>query len=210
MPDEPIIQPQEVCERAFALLRERRYGETEKLLANCLGKTTDPVATALFHSALGVCYRVQGEYKTAWKHYQRAERLLPEDPALKLISARLLIDEFAQYDQAIKKCRKVLALLPEHPVVVHHAWITIGLAYGRQGQRAKAIAALERAMAGDFRGFVMVKNIDFRLVEYCCRKGWALPQCRRFLEKAHAFAETAREDQWMATIAQMLAAFPSP
>lgn len=204
----PLIEPQAVCARAFALMQGKQFTDAEKLLANCLTKTDDPVATALFHSALGILFKLQGEYKTAWKHYQRAEKLLPEDPALKLISARLLIDEFAEYDLAIKKCRKVLALLPDNPGVAHHAQVLLGLAYARKGDRRRALAALAEAMAGDFQGFVTTKNIDFHLVEWCVKKGWDLPLCRQFLEKAHAFAVSVQEADWAAIIGRMLAAFP--
>ncbi|MBI2346518.1 MAG: tetratricopeptide repeat protein [Deltaproteobacteria bacterium] len=203
------IQPQEVCSRAFALMRDKQHAEAEKLLANCLAKTTDPVATALFHSALGVCAKLQGAMKAAWKHYQRAEKLLPEDPALKLISARLLIEEFAQYDQAIKKGEKALAKVPQNPVVVHHALVTIGEAYGRKGDKRRAIDCLCQAMAGDFQGFVTTKNVDFHLVEFCLAKGWEPTLCRAFLEKAHAFARSVQETDWVLLIARMLAAFPS-
>lgn len=205
---ETIIQPQEVCRNAFALMREKQYVEAEKLLANCLTKTEDPVATGLFHSALGILYKLQGEFKMAWKHYQRAERLIPDDPALKLISARLLIEEFHEYDQAIKKCRKVLALLPAHLVVVHHAQVTMGLAYARKGNKRKALELLAESMTHDFHGFATTHNIDFHLVEWCCKKEWDLPLCRRFLEKAHAFAQSVHEEPWTHTIAQMLEAFP--
>lgn len=203
-----IIQPQEVCRNAFALMQEKQYADAEKLLANCLTKTEDPVATGLFHSALGILYKLQGEFKTAWKHYQRAEKLIPDDPALKLISAQLLIEEFSEYDQAIKKCRKVLELLPDNLVVAHHAYVTMGMAYARKGNKRKALELLDQSMAHDFKGFVTTQNIDFHLVEICCKKNWDLPLCRRFLEKAYAFAQSVHEEPWTHTIGQMLEAFP--
>lgn len=209
MPAEPIIQPQEVCQRAFELMRDKQYPEAERLLAHCLTKVTDDVSAGLFHSALGVLAKLRGEFKTAWKHYQRAEKLIPDDPALKLISARLLIDQFTEYDQAIKKCQKVLALLPDNIVVAHHAHVTMGLAYGRKGNKQKAIECLERSIIRDFAGFVTTRNIDFHLAELCLKRGWGTPLCRQFLEKAHTFAAGIEELPWAATINRMLEAFPS-
>src|SRR3989338_10057724 len=119
-------------------MHEKRYDEAEKLLVGNMAKTDDESAIALYHSVLGVLFKLQGEYKTAWKHYERAEKLLPNDPALKIISARLLIDQFSECDQAIKKAKKVLRLFPDHPVFAHQAYTTLGLAFVKKGDRAKA------------------------------------------------------------------------
>ncbi|MBI4126896.1 MAG: hypothetical protein HY465_05320, partial [Deltaproteobacteria bacterium] len=128
-------KPSDVCYRAFELMKAKQYAETEKLLVNNLARTEDETAIALYHSTLGVLFKLQGEYRTAWKHYERAEKLLPKDPALKIISARLLIDQFNEYDQAIKKAKKVLSLIPDNPVFAHQAHITMGLAYVKKGQK---------------------------------------------------------------------------
>ena len=100
------VAPSEVCYRAFELIAAKQYEDAEKLLALNMSRTDDDAAIALYHSVMGVLFKVQGEFKTAWKHYERAEKLLPDDPAMKIISARLLIEQFAEYDQAIKKAKK--------------------------------------------------------------------------------------------------------
>lgn len=205
----PTINVQEVCQRAFALLGDRQFGDAERLLANCLTKIDDPVGIALLHSALGVCAKCQGKGKVALQHYQRAEKILPEDPALKLITAQLLIDEFAQYDQAIRRCRKAALLVPQNPVVHHHALTLEGLAYARRGDRRRTGEMLETSMLRDFRGFVTTRNIDFQLVHYCLRKEWHVAVCRRFIEGAYTFACGVKEGGWSRTLKRMLEALPT-
>lgn len=202
-----VINPTEVCYRAFELMKGKQYEDAERLLTNCMTKTDDDVAVALFHSALGVLYKLRGEFKTAWRHYQRAEKLLPDDPALKIISARLLIEQFAEYDAAIKKAKKVLEIMPQNPVFRHQAFVTMGLAYGRKGNRKKAIEMLEKSMEGGFQGFVTTRNIDFNLVELLLRRTWGEDICREFLKRAHAFAKRVKEVEWVNLIEKMLDAF---
>lgn len=202
------INPSEVCYRAFELIKARQLEDAEKLISNCLAKTQDDIARALFHSTLGVLFKMKGEFKTAWRHYERAEKLIPKDPALKIISARLLIDEFAEYDQAIKKARKVLEIIPNNPVFKHQAHITIGRAFVKKGNKVKAISALKMAMEGGFEGFITAKNIDFTLCEAILKKGWAEKEVKEFLKYAYKFAENCKEADWTETIKKMLDAFP--
>jgi len=202
------INPSEICTRAFELMQGKQYDEAEKLLNKMLGRVDDNVAVGLFHSSLGVLYKLKGEPKTAWKHYQRAEKLIPDDPALKIIMARLLIDQFAEYDQAIRKIKKIEDQVKNHPVFYHQVLITTGLAYLGKGQKKKATELLIRAMADDFRGFVSTKNIDFTLTEMLLRRSTAIAECRMFLEKARLFAEVHREPIWAELIDRMLEAFP--
>jgi tetratricopeptide (TPR) repeat protein len=203
-----IINPTEVCYKAFGLMQTKNLDEAEKLLSNCLLKVEDPVARGLFHSSLGILYKMKGDFKTAWRHYKRAEKLIPSDPALKIISARLLIDEFAEFDQAVKKARKVLTLIPNNPVFKHQAYITMGLAYVKKGDKKKSIEMLIKAMEGDFQGFITTKNIDFNLCEAILKKEWAEKEVKEFLDKACKFAELHEENDWLETIQKMLTAFP--
>ena len=201
------VNASDVCYRAFELIATKQYGDAEKLLASNMARTDDDAAIALYHSVMGVLFKVQGEYKTAWKHYQRAEKLLPDDPALKIISARLLISEFAEYSQAIKKAKKVLATIPGNPVFAHQAHTTMGLAFCRKGQRKKAISMLETSWGEDFKGFVSAKNVDFELVEVLVRRRWGLDSCRNFLAKAVDFATKTGEENYLSLFKRMLAAF---
>lgn len=202
------VGPTEVCQRAFELMSTKQYEEAEKLLNNSMGKVSDDVAVGLFHSSLGILYKLKGEPKIAWKHYQRAEKLMPEDPALKIIIARLLIEQFTEYDMAIKKAKKALEYVKENPVFSHQVCTTMGLAYLGKGQRKKAAEMLKKSMEGDFQGFVSAQNIDFKLVEMLLRAGTDIQGCKKFLEKARLFASTANEETWTQLIDRMLEAFP--
>lgn len=201
------VKASDVCYRAFELMKEQQFEDAEKLLLNNMNRTEDDASIALFHSALGVLYKMKGEFKTAWKHYERAEKLLPNDPALKIISARLLIEQFAEYDQAIKKAKKVLSLVSKHPPFVHQAYTTLGLAFVKKGDKRHAIDALKKSMGENFHGFVSAKNIDFQLVETLLRRKWGIDDIRVFLRAAVSFAEHTEEVPFMTLFRQMLTAF---
>ena len=203
-----IINPTEICYRAFELMRAKQFGDAEKLLSNCLTKVEDDVALGLFHSSLGVLYKMKGEYKTAWRHYERAEKLMPADPALKIISARLLVSEFNEFDQAIKKSKAVLELIPDNPAFRHQAYTTMGLAYTKKGNRKKATEMLNKSMEGNFENFISTKNLDFTLCEAILRKGWSEKKVKKFLTTARDFAKRQKEEDWVEYIEKMLSAFP--
>lgn len=169
-----------------------------------MGKTEDPVALALFHSAMGVSAKMQEKYKEAWRHYDRAEKLLPTDPALKIISARLMINQFNEYDSAIKKAKKVLELIPNNRAFAHQAYTTMGLAYAKQGKKSKALEMLRKSIVEDFEGFVTVNNIDFHLVEEVVKRGWDPLLCKEFIQKARDRAKDHREEDWVEKLEQML------
>lgn len=201
------ISPTDVCLQSFSLMKSKQYEDAEKLLTNNLAKTEDKVGSALYHSALGVLHKLKGDFKTAWRHYERAEKLLPEDPALKIIVARLLLEQFNEHGAAIRRANKVLKIIPNNPVFVHQAYITLGLAYCKKLQKTKAVESLEKAWGNDFEGFVTAKNIDFQLVEALLRKGWGVDVCYRFLNKALAFAKGRKEKIYADAFQKMVAAF---
>jgi tetratricopeptide (TPR) repeat protein len=205
--DEPLISPAEVCQRAFELMGARQFSDAERLLASNMSKTDDDTAIGLYHSALGVLYKMKGEFKTAWRHYQRAERLLPNEPSLKIISARLLIEQFAEYDQAMRKAKKVLELAKGVPAFEHQAYATIGLAWARRGNRKKATSMLVKSMGKNFEGFITAQNIDFTLVEALLRKGWAEEECLKFLTHARDFAQSSGETKYVRMFDKMLDSF---
>ncbi len=201
------VNASEVCYRAFELMGAKRYEDAERLLASNMSRTDDDAKIALYHSVLGVLFKIQGEYKIAWKHYQRAEKLLPDDPALKIISARLLIEQFAEYDQAIKKCNKVLDIIPDNPVFAHQAHTTMGLAYLKKGNRKKALSHFITSWGDNFKGFISGKNIDFTLLEMLVRRSYGLKECREFLLKAKAFVDETGEEAYTNLIERLLTAF---
>jgi tetratricopeptide (TPR) repeat protein len=203
---EPVNVP-DVCKRAFELIAAKQFSDAEKFLANNMTRSDDDASIALFHSVMGVLFKAQGEYKNAWRHYERAEKLLPADPALKIISARLLIEQFAEYSKAIKKAKRVLEIIPENPVFAHQAFTTMGLAYCKKGDKKKAVSMLEKSIVADFEHFVTAKNLDFNLVEALLRKGWGAGACKVFLEKARAFSKKTGEENYVSLLERMLVAF---
>jgi len=201
------VNPSEVCYRAFELIAAKQFADAEKLLAGNMARTDDNVSIALYHSVLGVLFKLQGEYKTAWRHYERAEKLMPDDPAFKVISARLLIDQFAEYGQAIKRAKKVLELSKGNPVFAHQAYITMGLAYCKKGDKKKALDMLDLSIVDNFENFISTKNIDYELVEAVLRRGWGQDVCKNFLNTALVFANKAKDEQHINLLQKMLGAF---
>ncbi|HCU25636.1 MAG TPA: hypothetical protein DF383_11530 [Deltaproteobacteria bacterium] len=197
--------------RAFDLMAGKDLdgaeGELQAGLAEAEAKE-DKVLTALFYSGLGVLYKVRKEFPKAWKHYEKAEKLLPEDPALKLISARLLIDVFGQFDAAIRRCQKVLETSRSDPPFVHQANATMGLAYLKKGERSKAVQCLVDAMQEDFEGLVSATNIDLKLPEALLRKRTGIEECRTYLQKAKDFAAARNEEKLVELFARLLESFP--
>ena len=205
--DKLPISAAEVCNRAFELMAGRQFDDAERLIANAMSKSDDDIAIAIYHSALGVLYKMKGEFKNAWRHYRRAEKLMPDDPALKIISARLLIEEFAEYDQAIKKAKKVLDIAKNNPVFAHQAYTTMGLAWVKRGNRKKATTMLEKSKGEAFAGFISPQNVDLTLLEAVLRKGWTDDVCRSFLGEALEFATTVNDEKLVNIFSRMLAAY---
>jgi tetratricopeptide (TPR) repeat protein len=168
----------------------------------------DNVLSALFYSSLGVLFKIRKDFQKAWKYYEKAEKLLPEDPALKLISARLLIDVFGQYDTAIRRCKKVLEISRSDPPFLHQANATMGLAYLKSGQRQQAIEALVAGMDSDFEGLMSASNIDMKLPEALLRKKAGVAECFIYLQKALQFAKQTGEDKFVDLYSRLLESFP--
>src|SRR3989338_146862 len=97
---------------AFRQIRDKDYAAAESLLKKMLeapgGET--PARQALIHSTLRILYKARGEVKESWRHYERAEKFLPDDPSLKIIVAKFLIVQFAQSDAALKRMKKGLRI----------------------------------------------------------------------------------------------------
>lgn len=197
--------------KAFELMAAKNLESAEQELNEgldeALGKE-DNVLSALFYSTLGVLYKIKKDFQKAWKFYEKAEKLLPEDPALKLISARLLIDVFGQYDTAIRRCKKVLEIARSDPPFLHQAHATMGLAQLKTGQRQAAIEHLVSAMENDFEGLMSASNIDMKLVEALLRKKLAIPECFAYLQKALEFAKATEEAKFIDLYSRLLEAFP--
>ncbi len=197
--------------RAFDCMSAKDWGLAEQELQAGLVEAQEEgnaVLTALFYSSLGVLAKLQKDFHRAWKFYDKAEQLLPEDPALKLISARLLMEVFGQYDAAIRRCKKVLEISRSDPPFLHQAYALLGLALLKTGQRFQAAECLQKSMEDDFAGLLSAGNIDLKLLEALIRKKTALEVCRAYLEKALQFSRIHQEERFEALFLKLLEVFP--
>jgi tetratricopeptide (TPR) repeat protein len=203
----------ERLQKIFQLMGTHQFDAAEVELKKGIEeaeKAQDKTMEALFYSTLGVLFKLKKDYKTSWRHYEKAEKLLPEDPSLKLISARLLVEVFGQFDLAIKKAQKVLKIAKNDWTLLHQAQSTLGLAYLKKGDKKKAITALTRAMEGDFEGMANAGSIDFKLLEALLRKNLAFEECRTYITKALTFANRTGEFKEAQIFTRLLNLFPSP
>jgi len=204
------IQSKELY-KAFEWMRKKKLEEAEKCLQKGLEEAKavkDLVLEGLYYSAYGVLYKIKKDFRQAWKYYERAEKLIPDDPALKIISSQLLIDYFGQYDTAIRKMEKVIKQVGKDVIFLHQAYTIQGLGYLKKGDKKKALEALKKSIGDDFKGLQTVANIDFRLMQEMAKKKTALDTCRLFLEKALAFAKGTKEKQNQKILEKMLEGFP--
>jgi tetratricopeptide (TPR) repeat protein len=195
---------------AFQLMKEKKFEEAEKCLNDelqRLGETGEDTERALLYSTLGIMEKYKGNQKAAWRHYEKSEKLMPDDPALKIISARLLIENFAQYDTAIKKMKKVLKIAKGVPSFEHQAITTMGLAYLKKGDKKKATKMLEEAMANDFSGIASAENIDFNFVEALLHRNVERDKCKEYTKRALNLAKLTKEKKPIEFMTRLLDSF---
>lgn len=158
----------------------------------------------LYLSAEGLLHKLRQDYKESYKCYQRAEKLLPDDSSLKIITAALLIDEFKQYDTALRKLKKVLDTEPFDPAAWHHARVLSGIAHLAAGQKAEAKADMEAVLARDFAELRSASNVNFKLTEFFVAKDFEPKLCLAFLEKALALAQAKNEAPYVKIVGEMI------
>lgn len=183
---------------AFQKMKAKDYAASELILTQGLEKADqerENTHQALYHSTLGVLYKVKGDFKEAWRHYEKAEKLLPDDPSLKIISAKLLIDQFAQYDSAIKKMRRVLKIAKGASVYEHQAYAILATAHLKKGEKKKAAEMLKNAMVDDFQQLGSAQNINLEVIEIFLSRNWETDLCRNYLEKGRQLAQQRGEEK---------------
>ena len=196
---------------AFRKMKEKDYGGAAARLAEGLKKAEqagDPARQALFHSTLGVLNRLKGEMKEAWRHYEKAEKLLPDDPSLQIISAKFLVEQFAQYDTALKKLKGVLKQAKGSPSFEHQAHAIRAAAWLRKGERKKAVQSLEAAMAGDFLPMISAENINLDVIAAFLSRNFEPGLCRRYLEKGLELARQRGEERPLKLFTRLLESPP--
>jgi len=197
--------------KSFELLKKRQFQEAELLLQQGFSeaeKAGDKILMALFCSGMGVLFKLQKEFRKAWKQYEKAEKLLPDDASLKIISSRLLVDYFGQYDIVIKKMNKVLELSDSFSPFKYQAHTIIGLAYLRKGSKKEAVESLKKSMLYLNESLDSVANVDFELVEGLSRKKIEPEICLEFLEKARNLAQLFKEEPMKKFIQKLIDTYP--
>jgi tetratricopeptide (TPR) repeat protein len=170
---------------AFRLMKRKEYDGAEHHILEGIKKARremDETLEGLYNSALGVLYKLKKDFKKAYKYYQQAEKLLPEDNSLKLITTLLLIEEFGQYDTAVRKLDKILEAEKNDPAMVHHARAAKGLAYLKWGKKDKARECLETMLVEDFTKLRSAANLDFKLIEALLKKSLFVEACKAYLD----------------------------
>ncbi|EKD41352.1 MAG: hypothetical protein ACD_73C00755G0002 [uncultured bacterium] len=204
------IQSQKLI-KGFELIKQKKFDEAQILFTEGISESEagqDKVLLALFYSAMGIVYKLKKEFRTAWKYYEKAEKLLPDDPSLKIISSRLLVDYFGQYDIVIKKMNKVLEKTKEFTPFQYQAHTVMGLAWLRKGNKNKAAESLRKSMDCLQSGMDTVANVDFELVESMARKKIAPQLCLEFLGRAKDLAKAGSEDIMAKFIQKLIDQFP--
>lgn len=184
---------------ALLKIKNRDFEKAESLLLQLLKKAQEiqtmdgKSEQALVLSTLGVLEKIREDYKAAWRYYEKAEKLLPDDPSLKLIMAQLMIHEFSQYDVAIKKMKAVIELAKGSPSFEHQAYATMATAYLRKGDRKKSLEMFEKSMRGDFVEITSSHNINLDVIESFLARNFESDRCRSYLQKALALAQSKKE-----------------
>lgn len=200
-------------QRAFELMKEKNYEEAEKLLQSGLRESEQgekKSEQALFHSVLGILFKLKEDFQNAWRHYEKAEKLLPDDPALKIITAKCLIDQFAQFDTAIKKLKKVLKLTKGVPSFEHQANALLAIAYLKKGDRKEAIDKMVESMRDDFQSMITADNINLDVVAAFAARNFELDLCRQYLEKGLTLAHQRSEKKSIQLFERLLKSCETP
>jgi tetratricopeptide (TPR) repeat protein len=195
---------------AFRRMKAKDFGSAESLLREGLQKAESEQKSteqALFHSTLGVLAKLKGEYKEAWRCYERAEKLLPDDPSLKLIMAKLLIDQFSQFDQAIRKMKQILKLAKGSASFEHQAHATMAIAFLKKGDRKKAVEMFELSVGRDFEGVSSAENLNFEVIEAFLARSFEVDRCKRYVLKALDLARKHAEDKPIQFLTKLLESF---
>jgi tetratricopeptide (TPR) repeat protein len=203
----PTTLREEVIE-AIRLSRIRQYDAALDLLKTVLDKNeVGEEEKAVLHSTSALILRQKGEKEEALNAYSKAESCLPDDPILKIILSRFLIEETEQYDLAIKKAKQILKSSKDIPSLRHQAYCLIGHAYLKQGIKKRAVEMLEKAMSNSFAGISSVENIDFSLVEALLRRNLEVEKCQHYVDLACDLARQNREFKAMAKFRKILDSF---
>lgn len=193
---------------AFRLMKAKDFDGAGARLKEGVAKARSQKNTTsegLYLSAMGVLFKLKRDFKESYKYYQQAERLLPDDNSVKIISATLLIQEFKQHDTAIRKLKKVLESAPGDIAIAHHALALLGVAYLSTAKKPQAKQVLEEILKQDFTKLSSSAYVNYKFPETCVAKNFELELCLEYLRKASSLADLRRESSYKHVISQLIA-----
>lgn len=192
--------------QAFRLMKAKDYAGAEQLIREGINQAQnakDHGMEGVYHSAMGVLYKLTQDFKKAYKSYQQAETLLKDDHSLKIISSILLIEQFRQYETAARKLEKVL-LESKDVAVIHHAQSLKAMALFLMNKKSDAEHLLRKMTETDFALLRSAANIDFRAVQLFCDRSVYPELCQVFLKKSLVLAQSAKEHGYIRAIELLL------
>lgn len=203
---DPIIDDKDLY-LAFRLMKTKDFAGAETRLKEGIAKArlqNNPTSEGLYLSAMGVLFKLKRDFKESYKYYQQAERLLPDDNSVKIISATLLIQEFKQHDTAIRKLKKVLESAPGDVAIRHHALALLGIAYLATAKKNQAKEILEEVLRQDFGKLTSSAYVNYKFPEICVAKNFETDLCLEYLRKASALADLRKESGYKHVISQLI------
>lgn len=206
---DPIIQDANLY-LSFQMIKDGKFNEAQNLIQNEIDKAKEQNnrdVQGLYLSTLGVLFKKMGDYKKSYKCYQEAEKCLPNDDSLKLISAKLLIQNFNQFDTAIRKLDKILKSEIKDAAILHHCLNLKGIAYFKSGKKEKTKEILSLLVKSDFSRLRAACNINFNLVELLLKKDFERELCKTYLEKSLVIAQKNKEEGFIKSLNYLLKNF---
>lgn len=201
----PVLNEVELYQ-AFAKMKQQEFDEAQALLETgydrAVQSDNQPVQ-GVYLSAQGLLLKLKGDFKKAYKIYQQAEKLLKDDPSIKIITATLLIDQFKQFDTAVKKLDKVLQNQPD-PGVEHHALSLKARALHGLGKKKLAKECFEKLVAMDFDHLGFAANLDFQTAQFFVGKAFETDLVKDYLKKSLALAQEKNEKALSVVIKTLL------
>lgn len=196
--------------QCFQWIHAKRYDEAQKKLEakiKIAQTQKDKDAEGIVLSILGMLFKVRRDVKMAYKYYQQAEKCLPDDMSLKMINARLLVEEFHQSETALRKLEKILQATAHDPVMQHHALALKALAYLQMGKKPEAKAVFTEVVLQDFTKLRSAVNVDYKTCETFLRKDFEVDLCLQYLQRCMDLAVQLKEKQMIQVLTQLKAVF---
>lgn len=203
---DPVIDDMDLYQ-SFQLMKQRDFDAADELIEKGIEKAKkkkDETLQGLYLSARGVLYKLKKDYKESYKYYQQAEKLLKDDHSIRIITAILLIEEFKQYETAVKKLQKTIKESTD-PVILHHAKAIQAIGYFMMGKKDLAKENFEYILAQNFESLRFAANLDFKMAELFVAKKFELKKCEAYLEKSLELAQDKKETGFEAVILKLLA-----